>query len=96
MFMFRICKTDMKKCIIILVCDVCIVIKSIFAEVVTRVEVRVRKFVCHVISVLHLLIKDSVLGQPLRLLKESVAKLVSNQEETINTKNTITEGDHHG
>ena len=60
------------KSIISLVCDACIVIKSVFAEVVAGIKVSI---------------------------KESVAtKLLtgSNQEETIITRNTITEGDHHG
>ena len=43
----------------LLVCDICIVIKNIIAQVVTRVKVSIRKFVSQVISIPHQLSKDS-------------------------------------
>ena len=63
------------KFIKLLVCDTCIVIKSVFAQVEARVEVSIQTFVRHVISISHLLIKDRVVGQLqlLRLFKESVS-----------------------
>ena len=36
------------RCIKLLVCDICIVIKNIFAQVVIRVEVSISKFVSQV------------------------------------------------
>ena len=99
MFIFRIWKRNMilklnksLKCIKLLVCDICIVIKNIFAQVVTRMKVSISKFVSQVISIPNQLIKDRVVG--LKLVKKSVdSNLVtaSIQDEIINNRNITTE-----
>ena len=71
------------KCIKLLVCDICIVIKNIFAQVVTRMKVSISKFVSKVISIPNQHIKDRVVKIEEDEIKIEIREEVENNSERI-------------